>query len=242
MKKQRDDTTKLTMLGSQKTKYLYRHPTPKIFETFPYKWTGKRDTTISIAFPEFTSLCPKTGQPDFAEILIEYIPNELCVESKSLKLYFFAWREEGTFMETIVNTICDDLASVLKPKWLKVTGNFNPRGGLKLVPTAEYREPAHFGVSTTWHHGPLSQLLDRLHREGQIKDGRIVTASLKGPCMGRKSKVTIVDDPRLIMKGVCPDADRHCQWQDPSTAPATCTYPNRKAFGCAWKNAKKRTK
>lgn len=141
----KDDVSKLAQLGSQKTTYTYDHPCKEMLETFPYMWKSARDTVIDISFPEFTSLCPKTGQPDFAEIVIAYVPNELCVESKSLKLYFFSWRTEGTFMETIVNRICDDLVAVLNPKEIRVTGKFNPRGGLRLEPTAFWKNPAFYG-------------------------------------------------------------------------------------------------
>jgi 7-cyano-7-deazaguanine reductase len=133
----KDDVSALKQLGSQKTTYEYRHPCKEMLETFPFLWAGgKAFTEVAISFPEFTSLCPKTGQPDFAEIVIKYTPRKVCVESKSLKLYFFAWRTEGTFMETIVNRICEDLVAVLDPEEIEVTGKFNPRGGLRLEPTA----------------------------------------------------------------------------------------------------------
>lgn len=94
--------------------------------------------TVHIEFPEFSSMCPKTSQPDVANIVIDYIPDERCVESKSLKLYFFSFRNYGCFMEAITNMICNDLVELLQPKWIKVTGKFAPRGGLPLHPTAEW--------------------------------------------------------------------------------------------------------
>lgn len=140
--KNADDVSGLKQLGSQKTTYSYEHPCAEMLETFPFKFSGcVSTTTVDIEFPEFTSLCPKTGQPDFANIIISYIPNKLCVESKSLKLYFFAWRTEGTFMETIVNRIAADLIGVLNPRWIRVTGEFNPRGGLALHPSVEWANP-----------------------------------------------------------------------------------------------------
>ena len=142
MNQMHDDVSKLTQLGSQKTTYTYEHPCKEMLETFPFRFAGSKATTqVDIEFPEFTSLCPKTGQPDFACIQIHYVPNKLCVESKSLKLYFFAWRTEGTFMETIVNRIAEDLIAVLDPRWISVTGRFNPRGGLALHPTVEWFNP-----------------------------------------------------------------------------------------------------
>lgn len=133
-----DDTSKLSLLGSEKTTYTYEKPTAEMLEVFPYTKAGVRDTEVILTFPEFTSLCPKTGQPDFATILVKYIPKDLCVESKSLKLYYFAYRQYGSFMETIANKILDDLVSRLQPKWMEVTADFAPRGGLKIVPVSTY--------------------------------------------------------------------------------------------------------
>ena len=89
-------------------------------------------------FPEFTSVCPVTGQPDFATITIRYVPDLLCVEMKSLKLYFFAYRDKGIFYEAVVNTILDDLVDALKPRRMTVIGEFNVRGGTAGTVTAEY--------------------------------------------------------------------------------------------------------
>ncbi len=89
-----------------------------------------RDYTITIRCPEFTSVCPKTGQPDFGEITIEYCPDELCVELKSLKLYMQSFRNQGIFYERLTNDILDDLSGACKPRWMKITSNFTPRGGI----------------------------------------------------------------------------------------------------------------
>lgn len=134
-----DDVSKLTLLGSGKTEYKLDEPSVAILETFPNQFSN--DYLIEIAHPEFTSLCPKTGQPDFAKIYIDYIPVKKCVESKSLKLYLVAYRNHKSFMETIVNTIKNDLVTLLEPKYLRVRGEFNPRGGTYLNPTAVYTAP-----------------------------------------------------------------------------------------------------
>ena len=99
-----------------------------ILDTFPNPRPG-RDYEIKFVFPEFTSVCPITGQPDFATITIVYVPNRLCVEMKSLKLYFFAYRNKGIFYEAVINTMLDDLAAILKPRRMTVTGDFAARGG-----------------------------------------------------------------------------------------------------------------
>src|SRR6476620_7194296 len=88
----------------------------------------QRDYVIKHICPEFTSVCPKTGQPDFATIELEYIPNELCIELKSLKLYYFSFRNEGIYFEAVINRLLDEISGACKPRWMKVTGNFNVRG------------------------------------------------------------------------------------------------------------------
>jgi 7-cyano-7-deazaguanine reductase len=108
-----------------------------ILEAFPNPKPG-RNYEIKFVFPEFTSLCPVTGQPDFATIVITYIPRRLCVEMKSLKLYFFAYRDKGVFYESAVNTILDDLVAVLKPRSMTVVGQFAVRGGTAGTITAQY--------------------------------------------------------------------------------------------------------
>jgi 7-cyano-7-deazaguanine reductase len=98
-----------------------------------------RDYVITIRCPEFTSLCPKTGQPDFGEITIEYCPEKLCIELKSLKFYMQGYRNEGVFYEKLTNDILDDLSSACKPRWMKVTSRFTPRGGLTTEVVAEQK-------------------------------------------------------------------------------------------------------
>ncbi len=99
----------------------------------------RRDYTIKIVHPEFTSVCPKTGLPDFGTITIEYVPGKLCLELKSLKYYFLQYRNCGVFMENIANRVLDDVVKAVKPRSCTVTGDFTPRGGLSSVITASYR-------------------------------------------------------------------------------------------------------
>src|SRR6202050_2226212 len=108
-----------------------------ILETFANP-SPRRDYEIKFVFPEFTSMCPVTGQPDFATITVTYIPSKLCVEMKSLKLYYLAYRNQGIFYEAVINTILDDLVAVLKPKSMTVTGDFAARGGTVGIVTATH--------------------------------------------------------------------------------------------------------
>lgn len=100
----------------------------------------ERDYTIRIDTPEFTCLCPKTGQPDFAEIKLEYVPDKLCVELKSFKLYIWSYRDEGAFHEKVTNQILDDLVAACEPRFIRVTGIFNVRGGVYTSVVAEHRK------------------------------------------------------------------------------------------------------
>ena len=97
------------------------------------------DYTIRIRMPEFTCLCPKTGQPDFAELLLEYVPDKLCVELKSLKLYIWSFREEGAFHEAVTNQMLADLVSATNPKFMRLTADFKVRGGIYTAVVAEHR-------------------------------------------------------------------------------------------------------
>jgi 7-cyano-7-deazaguanine reductase len=101
----------------------------------------ERDYEVKFDFPEFTSVCPVTGQPDFATITVQYVPDRLCVEMKSLKLYYFAYRNKGIFYEAVVNTILDDLVAVLRPRRITVVGEFAVRGGTAGTVTARYERP-----------------------------------------------------------------------------------------------------
>ena len=107
-----------------------------VIETFPNP-RPKRDYVITHVAPEFTSVCPRTGQPDFGAIEVEYVADKLCIELKSLKLYLQGYRNEGLFYEDAVNRILDDLAAACKPRRMKVTGRFNPRGGISSAVSAE---------------------------------------------------------------------------------------------------------
>jgi len=131
-----DDVSKLKLLGQSKTKY----PTKvdqNILECFPNRFP-ERDYWVCLTTDEFTSLCPMTGQPDYGTITIKYRPDQLCIESKSLKFYLFSYRQEPTFMETVVNRILDDLVSVAQPREMIVTGKFKPRGGIVIEVEAKY--------------------------------------------------------------------------------------------------------
>ncbi len=100
----------------------------------------ERDYTIRIEVPEFTCLCPKTGQPDFATLYIEYVPDRKCVELKSLKLYVWSYRDEGAFHEKVTNTILDDLVAATDPRFMRLTAKFNVRGGIYTTVVAEHRQ------------------------------------------------------------------------------------------------------
>ncbi len=110
-------------------------------ETFPNP-NPERDYTISFETSEFTCLCPKTGQPDFATIRLQYVPNEVCVELKSWKLYLWSYREEGGFHEAVTNKILDDLVAATQPRWAHIEGDFNIRGGIHTTVLASYEAPA----------------------------------------------------------------------------------------------------
>jgi 7-cyano-7-deazaguanine reductase len=109
----------------------------KTVETFPNP-RPEREYTISFECPEFTCVCPMTGQPDFATIKIEYVPGELCVELKSLKLYLWSYRDEGAFHEAVTNRILDDLVAALRPRRMEVVGDFSVRGGIKTIVRAHH--------------------------------------------------------------------------------------------------------
>jgi len=110
----------------------------KSLETFPNPQPG-RDYVIHMEIPEFTCLCPKTGQPDFAVLVLDYIPEKLCVELKSLKLYVWSYRDEGAFHEAVTNRILDDLAKATKPRFMRLAARFFVRGGIFTTVVAEHR-------------------------------------------------------------------------------------------------------
>jgi 7-cyano-7-deazaguanine reductase len=122
----------------------------KDLETFPNP-QPERDYTIRITIPEFTCLCPKTGQPDFATIHIEYVPAELCVELKSLKLYIWAFRDQGAFHEAVSNEILNDIVQATQPNFMRIRAEFNVRGGVYTTVIVEHRNPE-------WHAPELVNL------------------------------------------------------------------------------------
>jgi 7-cyano-7-deazaguanine reductase len=126
------DLAGLTLLGQN------AQPNKKL-ETFPNHHPGRR-YVVTLETDEFTCVCPMTGQPDFATITVKYIPDQRIVESKSLKLYFWSFRNEGVFHEHVTNTICDDLVRVLDPHWIEVTGAFKVRGGISINVTATHEK------------------------------------------------------------------------------------------------------
>jgi 7-cyano-7-deazaguanine reductase len=109
----------------------------KLIKVFKNEYPN-RDYNIIHTAPEFTSVCPKTGQPDFGKITLEYIPDELCIELKSLKLYFNSYRNDGIFYESVTNKILDDLVEACKPRYMLITSEFNVRGGISSIIEAEY--------------------------------------------------------------------------------------------------------
>lgn len=136
MPRNEKEKTGLTLLGNKSTEYRDDYA-PEVLECFINKHPDN-DYMVSFNCPEFTSLCPITGQPDFAKIMINYIPDEKMVESKSLKLYLFSFRNRGDFHEDCVNIIMKDLKKLMNPKYIEVKGIFTPRGGIAIYPFANY--------------------------------------------------------------------------------------------------------
>ena len=137
------------------TKTEYRDDyAPEVLETFENRHPDN-DYWVRFNCPEFTSLCPITGQPDFTEIRIAYVPAERMVESKSLKLYLFSFRNHGDFHEDCVNTIMKDLVRLMQPKYIEVKGIFTPRGGISIWPYANYGKPG-----TKWERVAEERLLN----------------------------------------------------------------------------------
>jgi 7-cyano-7-deazaguanine reductase len=113
-------------------------PQPARLDTFPNPSPG-RDYAIRMRIPEFTCLCPRTGQPDFAELLLEYVPDKACIELKSLKIYVWSFRDQGHFHEAVTNRILDDLVAAIAPRFMRLTGVFNVRGGIYTTVCVEHR-------------------------------------------------------------------------------------------------------
>lgn len=146
----------VNLLGNQGTVYRTDY-TPEVLETFVNKHP-ENEYLVTFDCPEFTSLCPKTGQPDFGHIYISYIPRERMVESKSLKLYLFSFRNHGDFHEDCVNIIMKDLVALMDPKYLEVTGIFMPRGGIRILPFANYADSEHQGLKEARMIAQLSKI------------------------------------------------------------------------------------
>ncbi len=143
-----EETKGLTHLGSQGTVYETNY-NPGVLETFLNKHPDN-DYFVKFNCPEFTSLCPITGQPDFASITISYVPGEQMVESKSLKLYLFSFRNHGDFHEDCMNIIMKDLIALMHPKYIEVWGKFTPRGGISIDPYCNYGEPGTRWEEVAW--------------------------------------------------------------------------------------------
>ena len=139
----------LTLLGNHVTKYKSDYA-PEVLETFTNKHPDN-DYFVKFNCPEFTSLCPITGQPDFANITISYVPNIKMVESKSLKLYLYSFRNHGDFHEDCVNIIMKDLIKLMDPKYIEVWGRFTPRGGISIDPYCNYGKPGTKWEEVAWN-------------------------------------------------------------------------------------------
>jgi 7-cyano-7-deazaguanine reductase len=132
------DTADLTLLGQSQTQYPQEYA-PQLLERFANRFP-QHEYLVELDCPEFTCQCPITGQPDFARLTIRYSPRAHLVESKSLKLYLYSFRNQGTFGEDVVNTIARDLFALLEPRWLEVRGDFLPRGGIAIKPSVRLAE------------------------------------------------------------------------------------------------------
>ena len=141
MSRSDNELTGVSLLGNQKVKYPTDYA-PEMLESFKNKHP-ENEYLVTFHCPEFTSLCPKTGQPDFGTIIINYIPRVEIVESKSLKLYLFSFRNHGDFHEDCVNIIMKDLIRLLDPRYIEVIGEFMPRGGISIFPFANYGDADH---------------------------------------------------------------------------------------------------
>lgn len=145
MSRTSEEMQDLTLLGNKKTVYKSDYA-PEVLETFPNKHP-QNDYLVTFNCPEFTTQCPLTGQPDFAKLVINYIPNIKMVESKSLKLYLFSFRNHGDFHEDVVNIIKNDLVKLMEPRYLEVIGIFTPRGGISIYPFANYADEDHQDIA-----------------------------------------------------------------------------------------------
>lgn len=138
----------LTLLGNKNVKYPSEYD-PSVLETFDNRHPDN-DYFVKFNCPEFTSLCPITGQPDYATITVAYVPDKKMVESKSLKLYLFSYRNHGDFHENVVNTVMKDLIKLMDPKYIEVWGKFLPRGGISIDPYTNYGRPNTKWKEVAW--------------------------------------------------------------------------------------------
>ncbi len=158
----------LTLLGNQGVKYPQDYA-PEVLETFDNKHPDN-DYFVKFNCPEFTSLCPITGQPDFANVIISYVPNIKMVESKSLKLYLFSFRNHGDFHEDCMNIIMKDLIKLMDPKYIEVWGKFTPRGGISIDPYCNYGKKG-----TKWEEIAFNRMAN--HDMIPIKDTYILSTN-----------------------------------------------------------------
>lgn len=144
MSRTTDEMKELSLLGNQKTTYPTDYD-PKVLETFINKHSDN-EYIVTLDAYEFSSLCPRTHQPDFAKVIISYIPREKMVESKSLKLYLFSFRNHGDFHEDCMNIVMKDLIKLMDPKYIEVRGIFSPRGGISIFPFCNYGDEDHQNI------------------------------------------------------------------------------------------------
>lgn len=156
------EVSDLTLLGLQNNSYPDDYA-PEVLETFVNKHQ-ENDYFVKFNCPEFTSLCPITGQPDFATIYISYVPDVRMVESKSLKLYLFSFRNHGDFHEDCINIIMKDLIKIMDPRYIEVWGKFTPRGGISIDPYCNYGRPGTKWEQVAWerlsHHDLYPEVVD----------------------------------------------------------------------------------
>ena len=148
MSREKNEMGDMSLLGNKKNVYPDNYA-PEMLETFVNKHPDN-DYFVKFNCPEFTSLCPITGQPDFATITISYVPDVKMVESKSLKLYLFSFRNHGDFHEDCVNIIMKDLIKLMEPKYIEVWGKFTPRGGISIDPYCNYGKPGTKWEDVAW--------------------------------------------------------------------------------------------
>lgn len=163
----KDELGTLSLLGNKKTVYKDDYA-PEVLETFPNKHP-ENDYFVKFNCPEFTSLCPITGQPDFATIYISYVPGERMVESKSLKLYLYSFRNHGDFHEDCMNIIMKDLIRLMDPKYIEVWGKFTPRGGISIDPYCNYGK-----AGTLWEQVAFQRLTQHDLYPEKIVTGRLI--------------------------------------------------------------------